>query len=116
MGTHIWSGRIGVKVKPGKQPDFHDGKLGAAFAVRLRTHAKRNQVKKVDREGTVFIDLADDDSIEINVRLRLFLGKFLGVKPEQIEIMNSAQTEARLVMVLGVKPEDIDLRIKAKKP
>lgn len=114
MGAHIWSDNIGVKLKPGRKPDFHDGRLGAAFAVRLKTHAKSSQVKKVDRDGTVFINLIDDDATEIDARLRLFLGQFLGVKPDQIEIMSSGQSEARLVMVLGVKPEDIDSRFKQK--
>jgi len=108
MGTYFWSDCIGVKVKPGKKPDFHDGRLGAAFAVRLITHAKTTQLKKVDREGTVFINLVDDETTEIDDRLRLFLGQFLGVEPNQVEIMSSGQTDARLVMVTGVKPEDVD--------
>lgn len=112
MAAHNDFGNIGVKMKRKPAPEFHDGQLGAAIAVRLKIGAKSTRIRKIDREGTVFIDLAVDEMKDTDLHLKNFLIRKLGVKPNQLEVLGSGQSNGRLVMIIDVDAEDIDQKIK----
>lgn len=93
-------------------PNFHDGRLGAALAVRLKANAKITRVRRIDSEGTIFIDMTGLESDDIDTRLKNFLAGELGVKTAQLEVLGSGKSNARLVMVLGMTAEDLEQKIK----
>lgn len=98
-----------MRIKP--HPKFHDGQLGAAFAVQVKVNAKATRIRMVDQEGTVYIDMADSESGNIDIHLKNYLTGLLGVKPAQLDVLGSGKTNARLVMVLGVTAEDLEEKI-----
>jgi len=102
---------VTMKIKP--VPKFHDGHLGAALAVRVKANAKLNQIRKIDSEGTIFVDLVDPESEDIDLRLKIFLAGELGVKPAQLEVIGKSDSNARLVMILGTTAEDIEQKFKS---
>lgn len=95
-----------MKIKPA--PKFHDGRLGAAIAVRLKPNARSTRIRKIDQEGTVFIDMAETGNFDIDDRLKLFLAEQLGVNAAQMDVIGGGKSNARLVMILGVAAENIE--------
>lgn len=93
-------------------PKLHDAHSGAAIAVRLNANTKATRIRKIDGEGTVFIDVARGGSGQIDLQLQKYLAGLLGVDPNQIEILGSSLSTDRLVMVIGVSAEFVDQKIK----
>ncbi len=108
MADHIAAVGCGVIMKIKPVPKFHDGHLGAALAVRVKANAKRSQIRKIDSEGTIHVDLVGPESEDIDLRLTIFLAGELRVKPAQLEVIGKSDSNARLVMILGTTAEEIE--------
>ena len=93
---------------------LHDGKRGAALAVRVTPRASRNQIAGLLNDGTIKVQLAstpEDDSS--NKELLSFLSEVLGVPQSRMEIVAGESGRDKLVSVLDMYSETAHERILA---
>lgn len=111
MAAHIACIYPGVTMRIKPVPKFHNGRLGAALAVRVKANARITRIRKIDSEGTIFIDIASSETNEIDTQLKKFLAGELGVKLSQLDVIGSDNSNARLVMILGMTADDVEQKI-----
>lgn len=96
----------------GRKYHLHDGKKGAALAVRVTPRASRNEIVEVTSDGTVRIRLtAPPVEGRANEALVGFLSKILDVAPSRIEIVAGATGRDKLVAILDLDAETVHARI-----
>jgi uncharacterized protein (TIGR00251 family) len=86
---------------------LHDGKKGAALAVRITPRARRNEIYAILDDGTVKIRLtAPPVEGKANSELIKFLAKVLEVPIKHVEIVAGTGRRDKLISVLDL---DADL-------
>jgi len=91
---------------------MHDGKRGAALAVRITPRASRNEITEIMDNGTVKIRLtAPPVEGKANEALITFLAFVLGTSPSKIEIVAGATGREKLVTVMDLTPEEVHQKI-----
>jgi uncharacterized protein (TIGR00251 family) len=93
---------------------LHDGKKGAALAVRVTPRASKNKIVEVLEDGTIKIHIAAppvDD--EANLELLKFMGEVLGVPKSRLDIVAGATGRDKLIAVLDMDAESAHKRILA---
>ena len=94
----------------GREYRFHDGEKGAALAIRV-THDETNTgIIKVLNDGTLLINLPNDD-VDIDKVLVEFLAEALKVAKERLEIIAGGEDNERLVSILDMKPAQVQTLI-----
>ena len=97
---------------PKKKYTFHDGKSGAALAVRVTPRASTNQIAEILNNGTVRIRLsASGDDQEINQALIQYLGNVLKIPTSKIEIVAGTIGHDKLITILEMDVESVHQRI-----
>jgi hypothetical protein len=92
--------------------ELHDGKRGAALAVRVTPRASRNEIFGVLNDGTVKIHLtAPPVEGQANEALLNFLSEVLGVPVSRLDIVAGKTGRDKLVSVLGMDAETVHKRI-----
>ncbi len=93
---------------------LHDGRRGAALAVRVTPRASRNEITEIMPDGTVKVRLtfvsADGDG---NKALVQFLAGVLGVLPSKIDIIGGISGYDKLLSVLDIDTEEAHQRLLA---
>jgi len=97
-----------------KLHEFHEEGFGAALAVNLKPNARTSRIRKINREGTVFIDLADEPTADIDQRLCGFLAAFFGLSAAQVDVLGRSPSNNRLVMINGMSPAQVDKRLRTR--
>lgn len=91
---------------------LHDGKKGAAMAVRITPRAIRNEIVEIQTDGTVKVHLkAAPLDGEANVELIEFLAEILGVPKSRVDIVAGASGRDKLVSVLDMDADEMHSRI-----
>jgi len=93
---------------------LHDGKKGAALAVRVTPRASKNKIVEVLEDGTLKVHLAAlpvDD--EANLELLKFMGEVLGVPKSRLDIVAGATGRDKLIAVIDMDAETAHRRILA---
>jgi uncharacterized protein len=91
---------------------LHDGKKGAALAIRVTPRASRNEIVEVLADGTVKIRLtAPPVEGKANEALVVFLAHVLQVPPTAIEIVAGSTGRDKLVSILDLDAETVHARI-----
>jgi uncharacterized protein (TIGR00251 family) len=91
---------------------LHDGKKGAALAVRVTPRASQNEIVEIQSDGTVKIHLtAPAHDGKANEELIKFLSEILGAPKTHIEILAGASGRDKLVTVLDMDAEEVHSRI-----
>ena len=91
---------------------LHDGKAGAAIAVRVTPRASRNEIVEVQTDGTVKIHLtAPAHEGRANDQLIEFLAEVLRVPKSSIDIVAGATGRDKLVSVLDMDAREVHDRI-----
>jgi uncharacterized protein (TIGR00251 family) len=93
---------------------LHDGKKGAALAVRVTPRASKNKIVEVLEDGTVKVHIAAppvDD--EANLELLKFMGEVLGVSKSRLDIVAGAAGRDKLIAVIDMDAETAHKRILA---
>mgnify|MGYP000930069156 FL=1 len=93
---------------------LHDGKKGAALAVRVTPRASKNKIVEVLEDGTLKVHLAAppvDD--EANLELLKFMGEVLGVSKSRLDIVAGAAGRDKLIAVIDMDAETAHKRILA---
>lgn len=93
---------------------LHDGRRGAAIAVRVTPRASRNEIVEIQEDGTVRIHMTaapgDDDA---NGELTKFLSQILAVPQARIEIVAGVTSNDKIVSVLDMDTVTLHKRILA---
>ncbi len=93
---------------------LHDGKKGAALAVRVTPRASRNEIVELLSDGTVKVHIAAppvDD--EANKELIKFMADVLGVPKSRLDIVAGANGRDKLITVMDMDAEAVQKRILA---
>jgi len=93
---------------------LHDGKKGAALAVRVTPRASKTKIAEVLEDGTVKVHLAAppvDD--EANQELLKFMANVLGVPRTRLDIVAGATGRDKLIAVLDMDADTAHKRILA---
>ncbi len=91
-----------------KEYYLHDGKKGAALAIRVTPRARRNEIVEVLSDGTVKIRLtASPDESEANLALVNFLSDVLNIPSSRIEIVAGTTGRDKLVSILDLDADTV---------
>jgi uncharacterized protein (TIGR00251 family) len=95
-----------------RQYRLHDGKKGAAIAVRVTPRSSKNEIVEIQSEGTIRIHItAPAHEGKANEELIEFLSDILGVPKSRIDIIAGANGRDKLVTVLDMNAEEVHGRI-----
>lgn len=91
---------------------LHDGKKGAALAIRIIPRSSRNEVAEILHDGTVKVRLkvAADDQ-KLNQELINFLAETLSVPRNRVDIVAGLSGLDKLVSVLDLDAASLHARI-----
>ena len=93
---------------------LHDGRRGAALAVRVTPRAIRNEITEIMPDGTIKVRLiAPLAEGEGNKALTQFLSEVLGVLPSKIDIIGGITGNDKLLSVLDIDTNEAHQRILA---
>ncbi len=96
-------------------PHFHDGKSGAALAVRVTTHAPHTELGGIQADGTIKVRLAAvPQKGKANEALLEFLADILRISPGKIELVAGQTGRNKLVSITGISSAEIHQRITEK--
>ncbi len=85
---------------------FHNGKKGAALAVRILANSPVDEIVELLQDGTLKIRLASSPmKTDINQALAIFLAKVLKVPKSKIEIVAGHSRRNKLVSILDIDAE-----------
>jgi len=94
--------------------ELHDGKKGAALAVRVTPRASRNEIAEVLDDGTIKVRIAappaDDEANEALVE---YLAEILGVPKSRLDIVAGLSGRDKLISVVDMDAETAHQRIVA---
>lgn len=91
---------------------LHDGKKGAALAVRVTPRASRNEIVEIQSDGTVRIHLtAPAHEGKANEELIKFLAEIFGVPKSNVDIVAGANGRDKLISVLDIDATEVHNRI-----
>lgn len=94
---------------------LHDGKKGAALAVRVVPRSSRNEVAEVTNEGTVKVRLTvSAEDANLNQELKNFLAQVLDVPKNRIEVVAGLSGLDKLVSVDDLDANAVQSRILKK--
>jgi uncharacterized protein YggU (UPF0235/DUF167 family) len=95
-----------------RQFHLHDGKRGAALAIRLITRARKNEIVEILNDGTVKIRL---DAVPVenkaNQALVSYLAEVLETSANKIEVVAGEVGRDKLVSVLDLDASTVHERI-----
>lgn len=91
---------------------LHNGKKGAAIAVRVTPRATKTQIVGALQDGTIKIQIATaENGGQMNKELVEFLSGILGVSADRIEIVAGDMGRDKLVSVLDIDSETLHKKI-----
>ena len=93
---------------------LHDGKKGAALAVRVTPKANRNEITEIQPDGTVKVRItAAPTDGQANDTLLAFLAEVLGVPRSRLEIVAGLSGRDKLISIIDVDKEEVQQRLLA---
>ena len=107
--TNIYEGSVTVGTQ---KYHLHDGKKGAALAIRVTPRASRNEIVEILSDGTVRIRLtAPPAEGKANEALIEFLAEVLSVPRSHIEIVAGVTGRDKLVSVIDMDTEAVHQKV-----
>lgn len=99
---------------PKRSFHLHDGRMGAAIAVRVTPRASRNKIMEILPDGTIKIHVAAPPvDGEANEELMRFLADVLNIPKSRLEIVAGTSGRDKLISVLDMDAEAVHKRILA---
>jgi uncharacterized protein len=99
---------------PNRNFHLHDGKVGAAIAVRVTPRASRNKIVEILADGTIKIHVAAPPvDGEANEELVRFLADVLNIPKSRLEIVAGLAGRDKLISVLDMDADTVHKRIVA---
>jgi uncharacterized protein (TIGR00251 family) len=94
--------------------NLHNGKKGAALAVRVTPRASHNEIVELMEDGTIKVRLAAPPADnEANEALVKFMAEVLGVPKSRLDIVAGASGRDKLISVDDMDAETVHQRILA---
>jgi uncharacterized protein YggU (UPF0235/DUF167 family) len=94
---------------------LHDGKIGAALAIRVTPQAAVNKIAGIQRDGTVQIHLtAPQVEHKLNDALIEFLAGVLEISVARIQIVAGSTGTDKLVTIDDMDPESLHGKLMAR--
>ena len=91
---------------------LHDGRKGAALAIRVTPRASKNEIVDVLSDGTVKVHLtAPPVEGKANAELLKFLSKVLDVPIGQLEVVAGASGRDKLISVIDMDADTLHKKI-----
>lgn len=91
---------------------LHDGKKGAALAVRVTPRAGKNEIVALLSDGTIKVHItAPPVDGKANEALVKFLARVMGVAVARIEIVAGASGRDKLISVMDMDAETVHKKI-----
>jgi uncharacterized protein (TIGR00251 family) len=91
---------------------LHDGKKGAALAVRVTPRATRDQIVGALHDGTIKIHItAAPNEGQANEHLIAFLSSILGIPKDRIEVVAGEIGSDKLISILDMDSETLHKKI-----
>lgn len=91
---------------------LHDGKKGAALAIRITPRASQNKIVGALSNGTVKIHLsAATTEGQINAELIKYLSRIFGIAKERIEVVAGDKGKDKLVSVIDMDAKTLHKKI-----
>jgi uncharacterized protein len=91
---------------------LHDGKQGAALAVRVTPRASKNEIVEVLSDGTVKVHLtAPPVEGRANEALVKFIAEVLGVAPSRVDVVAGASGRDKLISVTDMDSATLHRKI-----
>lgn len=99
-------------MKDSSQHHLHNGSGGAAIAVRVETHASRDQIAEILGDGTLRVCLKSATTGEkVNAPLLDYLARVLNVPAARMEIVAGSSTADKLVAIINIDSVALHERI-----
>lgn len=99
-------------MKEHRQFKMHDGKTGAALAIRVTPRTSKNEISEILNDGTIKIRLtAPPVEGKANEALVDFLAKILDVNQSRIEIVAGQTGRDKLVTITGLDAATVHEKI-----
>ncbi len=93
---------------------LHNGKRGAAIAVRITPKSSRNEITGILPDGTIKVRLTEATSdLRSNDVLLTFFSEVLGVNKNKLEIVAGETGNDKLISVIDMSTEDVHQRLQA---
>jgi len=90
----------------GREFRFHDGKKGAALAIRIIKKSSDNLIRKVLKDGTVVIHLKGNVEEPGSILIK-YLASELNMDPERFDIIEVKEGVDVLLSILDIEPGEI---------
>ena len=90
---------------------LHNGKKGAALAIRVTPRATSNQIAEILHDGTVRVRLEAAPGDEVNTVLRGYLSSILGVPETAIDVVAGQSGRDKLISVIDLDSETAHKKI-----
>lgn len=90
---------------------LHDGKKGAALAIRVTSRATENKIVGALSDGTIKIHIAAQSKGKVNNELVNFLSGILKIPNDSIEIVAGDTGRDKLVSILDMDTETLHKKI-----
>lgn len=92
---------------------LHDGKKGAALAIRVTPRSSRNWIVGVMDDGTVKVNLtAPPAEGKANEALIKLLADALDIAPSKLEIIAGATGREKLISILDLTADEVNDKIR----
>ncbi len=94
--------------------NLHDGRRGAALAVRVTPRASRDEITEIQSDGTVKVRLtAPPVDGDANKALVKFMAEVLGTTMNKIEIVAGLSGKDKLISILDMDKDEVHNRLLA---
>jgi len=90
----------------GREFKFHDGKKGAALAIRIIKDSKEDMIHRVLKDGTVVVHLKENPEDPRNLLIQ-YLSTELQMDQERFDIVEVKDGVDVLLTILDIGPGDI---------
>ncbi len=90
----------------GREFRFHDGKKGAALALRIIKKSKTDEIRKVLKDGTVVVHLKGDPE-NTKERLIQYLSSELNIDQGRFDVIEGKVGVDILLSILDIEPYEI---------
>jgi uncharacterized protein len=91
---------------------MHDGKKGAALAVRVTPRASKNEIVEILSDGTVKVHLtAPPVEGKANLALLKFLANVLDIPVKRLEVVAGATGRDKLISVIDMDADTLHKKI-----
>ncbi len=97
----------------GREFHFHDGKIGAALAIRVNIGGKHNKIDRVLNDGTVVLVLMKEPS-DLNIKVKAYLAEQLEIDLKRFDIIAGEDDRDKIISILDIEPDDLQALILSK--